>query len=178
MESSSPHFFSRLLERVVDEGKKLFLIGVYFWVLIGLFTVFKSLLLKDKNVFFHEGFAIVNAWILAKVVLVAEHLKIGERLRDKPLIYPIVFKAAVFCLLLMGFYMVEETIVGLWHGKALTESFPEIGGGTWKGIIVVGLILFVGLIPFFSYREVSRALGKDQLHALLFRHRAIPPPRR
>ncbi len=169
MESPSHHSFRHFLEKVVDELKQLFWIGVYFWVLIGLFTVFKSLVLKDQNLVFHEGFAIINAWILAKVVLVAEHLKIGENLRDKPLIYPIVFKATLFSLLLMGFYMAEETVAGLWHGKALIEGFPEIGGGTWKGIIVVALILFVGLVPFFSYRELARVLGKDRLHLLIFK---------
>lgn len=169
MESTSHHPLSRLLGKVVDELKQLFWIGVYFWVLIGLFTVFKSLVLKDQNLVFHEGFAIINAWILAKVVLVAEHLKIGRRLRDKPLIYSIAFKAALFCLLLIGFYVAEETIVGVWHGKSLIESFPEIGGGTWQGMLVVAIILFFGLTPFFSYRELSRALGGDKLYSLLFR---------
>lgn len=164
----------RIVEKVLDEGKQLFWIGSYFWLLIGLFTVFKSLVLNDQNLVFHHGFAIINAWILAKVVLVAEHLKIAENLRHRPLIYPIVFKAAVFCGLLMCFYIGEEIIVGIWHGKTIIESFPQIGGGTWRGMVVVALILFVGLIPFFSYRELSRALGADELHALLFRRGAIP----
>lgn len=169
MESTSHHTSTRVLETIIGELKQLFWIGVYFWVLIGLFTAFKSLVLKEQSLFFHEGFAVINAWILAKVVLIAEHLKIGEGLKDKPLIYPIAFKAALFCLLLMGFYMAEETVLGVWHGKTLIESFPEVGGGTFMGVVVVALILFVGLIPFFSYRELSRALGDDKLYSLLFR---------
>jgi hypothetical protein len=165
----------QVVAKILDQGKQLFGIALYFWLLIGIFTVFKSLVLNDQNLIFHNGFAIINAWILAKVVLVAEHLKTAENLRHKPLIYPIIFKAAVFCLLLMCFYIGEEILVGIWHGRTIVESFPEIGGGSWKGIVVVSLILFVGLIPFFSYRELSRALGKDELHALLFRRGASPP---
>jgi len=167
----------QVVEKILDEGKQLFGIVLYFWLLIGIFTVFKSLVLNDQNLIFHNCFAIINAWILAKVVLVVEHLMTAENLRHKPLIYPIIFKAAVFCMLLMGFYIGEEILVGIWRGRTIVESFPEVGGGSWKGIVVVSLILFVGLIPFFSYRELSRALGKDELHALLFRHGAIPPRR-
>jgi hypothetical protein len=169
MESASRIFRGPFVEKAVDEFKQLFLIGAYFWLLIGLFTVFKALVLKDQHLFFHEGFAVINAWILAKVVLVAEHLKLGEKLRDKPLIYPIIFRAALFCLLLIGFYMTEETVVGVWHGKTIIESFPEIGGGSLRGTLIVALILLVGLIPFFSYRELSRALGDERLYSLLFR---------
>ena len=167
----------QVVDKIVDQGKKSFMIGLYLWLLIGIFTVFRSLVLNDQNLIFHHGFAIINAWTLARVVLVAEHLKTAENLKHKPLIYPIIFKAAVFCLLLMCFYIGEEILVGIWHGRTIVESFPEIGGGSWKGIVAVSLILFVGLIPFFSYRELSRALGKDEMHALLFRHGAIPPSR-
>ena len=167
--------FGQIVEKMLEEGKQLFGIWLYFWLIIGLFTVYKSLVLNDQNIIFHNGFAIINAWILAKVVLVAEHLKTAENLRQRPLIYPIIFKAATFSLLLICFYIGEEILVGTWHGRPIVESYPEIGGGSRKGVVVVSLILFVCLIPFFSYRELSRALGKDELHALLFRQRASPP---
>lgn len=152
-------------------------IGVYFWLLTGLFTVYKSLVTNDSNLIFHNGFAIVNAWILAKVVLVADHLKIAENLRHKPLIYPIIFKALVFCLLLMCFYLGEEILVGVWRGKTVVESFPDIGGRSWKGVAVVSCILFVCLIPFFFYRELSRALGKDELYSIVFKRGSLAEPK-
>ena len=54
----------------------------------------------------------------------------------------------------------------------IAASFPKIGGEGWKGILVVGSILFVALIPFFAYREVARVLGKDELHSLIFKRGA------
>jgi hypothetical protein len=159
---------SRLIGKALEEAKQLVWIVLYLWVLIGLFTVFKSLVLKDHNLFYHQGFAIINALVLAKVVLVADLLQVAENLKDKPLVYPIVFKSVVFCAILMGFYIGEETLIGVWHGKAIVESFPDIGGGTREGVFVVGLILFIGLIPFFAYRELARVLGADEVYALVF----------
>jgi hypothetical protein len=162
----------RIVERSLDEGKQLLWIVIYFWLLFGVFTVFRSLVLNEQNLIYHEGFAIINAWLLAKVVLTAEFFQVADNLKHKPLIYPIVFKSGVFCVILMCFYIVEEMLVGIWHGKTMMESFPPIGGGSWKGTVVVGSILFLGLIPFFAYRELARALGKDELHSLIFKHGA------
>jgi hypothetical protein len=113
----------------------------------------------------------------AKVVLTAEFFQIAENLKHRPLIYPIVFKSAVFCAILMCFHVIEETLVGVWHGKTVAESFPDIGGGGWRGTLVVGSIVFVVLIPFFAYRELGRVLGKDELYSLIFKSgtEACPP---
>lgn len=162
-------YLSRIIEKVLDEGKQLFWIFIYFWVLFGVFTVFRSLVLNEQNLIYHEGFAIINAWLLAKVVLTAEFFQVADNLKHKPLVYPIVFKSAVFCVILICFYIVEETLVGIWHGKTIVDAFPEMGGEGWKGMLVVGAILFVGLIPFFGYRELVRVLGKDELHSLIFK---------
>jgi hypothetical protein len=161
---------SPIIKKTLDEGKKLFWIFIYFWVLFGLFSVYRSLVLTERNLIYHEGFAVINALLLAKVVLVAEFFQVANSLKHKPLVYPIVFKSAVFCAVLMCFYIIEEMLVGVWHGKTIAASFPEIGGEGWKGILVVGTILFVVLIPFFAYRELARVIGKDALHSLIFRH--------
>jgi hypothetical protein len=160
---------ARVAEKAIDEGKQLFYIFIYFWVLFGLFSVYRSLVLNERNLIYHEGFAVINALLLAKVVLVAEFFQAANSLKHKPLVYPIVFKSAVFCAILICFYIIEETLVGVWHGKTIAASFPEIGGEGWKGILVVWTIMFVALIPFFSYRELARVLGKDELHSLIFR---------
>lgn len=158
-----------IIKRVLDEGKQLFWIIIYFWVLLGIFSVFRSLVLNERNLIYHQGFALFNALLLAKVVLTAEFFHLADNFKHKPLVYPIVYRSAVFCALLLCFYIAEETLVGISHGKTIVASFPSIGGGSWKGVLVVGAILFVGLIPFFAYRELARALGKAELHSLVFK---------
>lgn len=162
---------ARLFAKLVHETKQLFWIAIYFWIVIGMFTVYKALVSNDENLIYHQGFAIINAFVLAKVVLVAELFRTAENLRDEPLIYPIVFKSAVFCVLLIAFHYAEEIAVGAWHGKSFADSLPEIGGGGIRGTLVIVMILFVALIPFFFYRELCRVLGGDNVYALLFRAR-------
>jgi hypothetical protein len=113
----------RIFQKALDEGKQLFWIVVYFWVLIGVFSIFRSLVLNERNLIYHEGFALMTAFVLAKVVLTAEFLGVADKLKRKPLVYPIIFKSAVFCVILMCFYIAEETIVRIWHGKTISDAF-------------------------------------------------------
>lgn len=82
--------------------------------------------------FFHQGFAIINALVLAKIILVAEWLQVAENFKGRPLVYAIDFKSAAFCVLLLGFYIIEEVLVGYLHGKTIAQSFLEIGGGSME----------------------------------------------
>ena len=160
-----------LFEKFLREMKQLFWIAVYFWIVIGMFTIYRALVSNDENLIYHQGFALINALVLAKVVLVAELFQTDENLQDKPLVYPILFKSAAFCVLLLVFHFAEEIAVGWWHGKSFADSIPQLGGGGIKGTFVIGTILFVALIPFFFYRELCRVLGGANMYALLFKSR-------
>jgi hypothetical protein len=158
----------RLKTGAIDESKKLFGIFIYLWVLLSMFSIHKALVLNDESLIYHQGFALINALALAKVVLVAEFFHVGDTLKNRPLIYPIMFKSAVFAVILICFHIIEETLIGVLHGKSLSQSIPDIGGGKLQGILMVGIIMFVVLMPAFAFGELDRAIGKEQLRSLLF----------
>jgi hypothetical protein len=168
---------NRVKHKILAEVRKLFWIFLYMWALLSLFVIHKSIVLNDQNLFYHQGFAIINAWLLAKVMLTAEMFHVADNLKDKPLIYPIVFKSAIFSVILISFYLFEEVLVGMWHGKTLANSMPAIGGGSLEGILVVGIIMFVVLMPFFALREIGRDIGDDKLYELFFMRRTRYTPR-
>ena len=167
---------SRIKEKGVEEGKKLLWIFLYLWILLGLFAVHKSIVLNEESLFYHQGFAIVNAFLLAKVMLTADIFHVADNLNHKPLIYPIVFKSIVFSTILISFYLAEEILLGMWHGKTFAESIPIIGGGSLKGILTVGVIMFFVLMPFFALREIARDIGGDKLYELFFVRRTKYAP--
>jgi hypothetical protein len=158
---------SQIKAKGIAEGRSLLWIFFYLWVLLGLFSIHKSIVLNEPNLIYHQGFAIINAFLLAKVMLTAEMFHVAENLDHKPLIYPIMFKSVIYSTILMSFYIIEETLVGMWHGKSATDSIPDVGGGSLEGILVVGLMMFVVLVPFFGLKEIGRAIGDDNLYELL-----------
>lgn len=101
-------------------------------------------------------------------MLVAEDLHLGENFKDRPLVYPILYKAFLFAIVFICFDLAEEVLVGLVGGKTIAQSIPDIGGGSPSGVLYVAIILAVGLIPFFAFREIGRVIGKHELRSLIF----------
>jgi hypothetical protein len=157
-----------LKEKAVFQLKEFLGMFLYLWVLFALFGLHQSIILAQEHINYQaQSFAIINALILAKVMLIGEDLHLGSGLRDKPLAHSILYKSLVFSVFLIGFHIVEEVVVGLIRGRSIAESFPAIGGGSLQGILSVGAIVFIALIPFFAFREIGRVIGKSELWSLL-----------
>jgi hypothetical protein len=157
--------------------KEFFAIALYLWVVLGLLVMFKSVILAEQHIqFAYHGFAIVNALALAKVMLTAKDLHLGEKFDEAPLIYPTLLKSALFTIVLACFKVLEDASVGLYHGQSFQQSIADLGGGTWTAVLTYILLLFVVLIPFVGYGELQRVLGKGKLEQIFFRPRPLLLP--
>jgi hypothetical protein len=165
-----PHARRRhIVERIIHEVKAFLGMAVYLWICFGLFALHESIVLEQHHIDYKfYGFAVVNALVLGKIMLVAEDLHIGERFKNGPLVYPILYKSFLFSVVFICFDVVEEVIVGMVKGKTFLASVPSVGGGTLGGMLSVGTIITFALIPFFAFREVGRVVGERELHSLLF----------
>jgi hypothetical protein len=167
---------SELKEKAISEIKKFAVIVGYLWVLFVLFELHKLSILRQQGpgtrFGYRVGFALINALILGKIILIAQAFHFGERFKDRPIVYAIFFKSAVFSVLLVCCDMLEEMLVGVFHHKTVTESIPKLGGGGAEGMLLVGLMVFIVLIPFFSFAEIARVIGEDNLLSLIFKRRA------
>ena len=152
------------------------MIAIYLWVVFSLLVMFKSVVLAEHHIpFAFHGFAIINALALAKVMLAAKDLHLGEKFDEAPLIYPTLLKSALFTVVLACFKILEEVVIGFYHGQSFHDSIADLDGGTWKAILAFTLLLFAVLIPFVGYGELQRVLGEGTLGQIFFRpRRALP----
>lgn len=165
-----------LKEKVSDEFRRFLVIFLYLWVVFGLLSIHKSIVLSQHHLDTEEhAFAIINAFVLAKVLLVGEHFNLGSRFRNRPLIYPILYRSFVFSVVLIGFHIIESVAVGLLHGHTITESLPPFLGWNPRGLLGVGVMCFVLLLPFFGFREIAHVIGRDEMKALLLKPRDRDP---
>ena len=158
-----------LKERAFTEFRRFVAIFLYLWVVFGLLSIHKSLVLSQRHLDYKEHtFAIINAFIFAKVLLVGEQVHLGRRFENKPLIYPILHKSLVFSVVLICFHVIESVAVGVWHGSTMADSIPPMLGWNPKGLLAVGFSCFVLLLPFFGFREIARVMGREEMRTLLF----------
>ena len=162
-----------LKQKAWHEMKEFLVIALYLWLVLGLFTVYKAVILAEEHIsFVYQGFAIINALALGKIILIGRALHLGDQFNDAPLIYPTLLKSTLFTVVLACFKVLEEVLVGLYRGKSFHESITTIGGGTWTAFVTLTALMFVVLIPFFAFSELQRILGEGKLAQIFFRHQS------
>src|SRR5262249_3857623 len=156
-----------LKERAFGELEKYAVITVYLWLLFALFSLHKQLVQGHGISLWHQGFAILNALIFGKVILIGEALKVGKGLEWRALIWAVLGKSLIFAILLLAFHIVEEVIRAWLESEPLSTAFVDFGG-TLPGLLTEAAIFFVALIPFFAFQEAARILGNGVLWDLFF----------
>src|SRR6516225_3329015 len=144
-------------------------IAIYLLLVFGILALHEAVVSAEDGIQYHfYGFAIVNALIFGKIILIAEDFSFAEWFREKRPIYAILVKSVAFTILLLIFDIVEEVVVGKFKSKTLAETFPHIGDGSPRAFLFVIIIFSIALIPFFSFREIGRVFGERELRSLFF----------
>lgn len=100
-----------LKDRAKEELGALVLATGYFGFWVGVLLMFKTLLLADYHMPFHHWSAvIVGVLVLAKVVLVLEHLSLGRWLGARPAWMHVVFRAVLCALGVLVVMVIERGI--------------------------------------------------------------------
>jgi hypothetical protein len=148
-----------------------FFIFSYLWLLLSVYALHNSIVLSDWRLLSHLGPALLKALVFTKFVLIGEHLKLGSRFEGRPLIWPILIKAGLFAVLLIGFDFLEVATVNAIWPNAHAGTGDDIEFNSARMILSFAVMAFVALIPFFGIMELSELIGRKQMRDLFFRKR-------
>ncbi len=113
--------------------------------------------------------ATVGALLIAKVVLVADMLPIINRFPEKPLVYNVVWKTAIYVAASMVVHYLEHLLPLWWRMKDLVAANEYLWGEiVWPHFWAVQLWLVVLIFIYCTSRELVRVIGRDQVMKLLF----------
>ena len=158
-----------LKERAISEMRKFAVIAVYLWLLFALFGLHKQLVQGQGVSLWQQGFAVINALVFGKVVLIADAMQLAKGSDDQALAWIVLRRSFIFAVLLLAFHIVEEAVKAYFKGRDIAAIVPDMGG--LAGLAAYCAILCVVLIPFFAFQEASRVLGGDAMWNLFFRPR-------
>jgi hypothetical protein len=160
-----------LKQKAIHEGEEFAGIFLYLAFFFCAVATYSMLLLNRFHVsYFTYGTALINALVIAKVILIGEYTHLGKRHEAKPLFQSAVSKAFLFSLLVFAFHIVEEVIKLLLHGENLARASHEI---RFDELLARSVVVFCTFIPLFAFRELQRVLGEDNFRALFFRTGAM-----
>ncbi len=150
--------------------------GIFLFLAFSLCAVatYSMLLLNEFHVkYLSYAFALVNALVIAKVVLIGEYAHVGRKYEGRPLFLSAVYKTLLFGLLVFGFHVLEEVFKHVLLGRPLASTYHEM---PIKEVLGRSIIVWCILLPLVVFREFRRVLGKEQFHAFFFRSREADKP--
>jgi hypothetical protein len=160
-----------LKQKAVHEFRQFVAISLYLAFFFCAVTTYRMLLLDDfHDAYFNYISGLINALVIAKVILIGEYAHLGKKYEHKPLLLSSAYKALLFGLLVFGFHIVEEAVKRLLHGENMAGALHNMH---INDLIGRALVTFCTFVPFFAFREVRRVLGEDKLQDLFFYSGAI-----
>lgn len=126
-----------LAQRAAREAGRYLGFATYLLVIFGTLILFSVNIYAraDQDVphfpsYHFYALGLINALVLAKFMLIAEAAKlgsltVGRRLGEGPLVYAILYRSLLFTAVLMAAYVLEELLVGAWHGRRRAPSCPR-----------------------------------------------------
>ena len=172
-DSAAPSF----KQKAAREFKEYALITLYLALLFCALATYTMLLLKKYDVSgaLNYAFAVINALIIAKIILIGRMVHLGQRYEARPLYQSVLYKSLLFGLLVFAFHLAEEFVKRLIHGEPAGTVLHKLD---LNDAIPRSIVIFFAFIPLFIVMELRRIIGEEELHALFFRHRTEkqPPP--
>ena len=153
-------------QKIKHELKEMLAIFLYLAFFFCALETFETFLLDEYHLrYWGYTFALINALVITKVIMIGEYAKLGKRHEDKALFLSAIWKAFVFGLLVFTFHIVEEVIKRLIHGADLATVSRELRLDQFAGRAIV---VFCTFIPLFAFREFRRVMGEEEFRSLVF----------
>jgi hypothetical protein len=170
-----------LKQRALEEFRLFWIIALYLWVFLGAFTIYRRLIIDETGaVYLHYGISLIEALVIAKVILIGKMLDVSKRFEDQPLIVPVLYKSLLFGLFVLLFGVIEHLVEGWIHQQGLLAGLREISDLGRYELGARVLILIVAFIPFFAFWELGRVMGIHKLAAMFLAkrgHNSDTPPK-
>ena len=96
-----------------EEIRAVALVTFFFAVWLGVVMILKALILAEYRIEFHGlALALLGALVLAKVVLIMEHVPIGAWIRTRPALVYVIVRTALYSLGVLVVLLLEKAFDG------------------------------------------------------------------
>lgn len=155
-------------ERAREELRRFLIVSAYLFVCLLAILVYRMVLLHQTGL--HSlslGFAAGKALILGKFLLIGEAVDLGSRVRVRTLVERIAYRVVLMGLLLIVLTIVEEVVVGWFHGRSVSQTLAEMLAQSVPMILTHCILMLLILVPLIAFTEIDAALGVGTLKRVL-----------
>jgi hypothetical protein len=161
---------SKLFAKIKEEIEALLPPTIFFFIALHLVALLRVLMLKGTGIALATSASVtLAALILGKAVLIADALPFINRYPDRPLVYNVTWKTAVYCLIAMLLHYVER-LVDFWRAaggfiEGNHRLFAEI---VWPHFWAIQILLLLLILMYCTLREFVRVIGASKVRRMFF----------
>ncbi len=163
-------------QRIAHEMSEYLVLSVYMAAILAAFTAYRHLVLAEYGVVYYAyAFGLVEALILAKIVLIGRALHVGDRVHLRARAWQVLYRSVAFGVLAFLFSAVEEAVKRLLHHGGILPHVREMPPWAWDEALAKSILLLVAFVPLFAMDEVADYMGPGRLYAFFFKRREPAP---
>ena len=167
----NPKESKSLKQKVKSELSEYFINVGFLALFFCSYAISRRLILAQYGVALDDYFiGFIKALVIAKVIMLASFMRVSKLFEGKPLIFPILYKVALFVLFVILFDVLEGFVKGWISTSSLSGAMEHVTTHHFSKMWLGGLLMvIVSFIPFFALKEISRKLGHEKFKDLLFK---------
>jgi hypothetical protein len=152
-------------QKLKNEIRAMALAVLYFAAWLSVLVVLKGLILAEYRIEFHgSSRALVGALVLAKVVLVLEHVPLGAWVRTRPALVDVILRTALYALGVTVVLLLEKAFDGRHEYGGFSPSLMAVFQHADVYHVWVNTICLSGaLLGYNMLSVVRRHLGEGGL---------------
>ena len=161
-------------QKLKHEIKTVGLVTLYFGCWLAVLLLIKQLVLAEYQIQFHGMTrALVGALILAKVVIILEHLPLGAWVRQQPAWIDVLLRTALYASGVLAVLVLEKGFEGRQEYGGFVQSISTVWAHEDTYHLWANAVAITGALLVYNIMSIVRShLGEGQLVRLF----KIPRP--
>ena len=154
---------SKVSAKVREEFLKLMPPAIFFFVALHLGALIRSLMLRGTGIPLSTTLSVtLGALVLAKAVLLADMLPFINRYPDKPLLYNISWKTAIYFLVATMLHYLER-LIGFWKaaGGFIAGNQQMLAERIWPHFWALQILIGILILVYCTIAEIVRVVGAE-----------------
>ena len=161
---------TKLSTKLKEEFFALLPPTIFFFVALHIVMFIRVLMLKGTGLAPSSSVSIaVASLILGKAVLIADMLPMINRFPNKPLIYNVAWKTAIYLLISAVIHYLER-LIDFWRqaGSFVAGNEKLLAEIVWPHFWAIQIILLVLIVMYCTMHELVRVIGREKVLRIFF----------
>jgi len=136
----------------------------FFFIAFNVISISEKLMLEEYGIKF-SGLvnAAIGALLVAKAIMLTDQIKFINKYLDKPLMYNVIWKTFIYCLVTLVVQYIEE-FIPLWLKYRSVQIAIQRGRDEiiWSHFWAIHILVVFLLSLYVSFRELARTIGEKE----------------